>query len=65
MKITSAARQKIRSVEMQAVVIRADGTREDRGTVAYWHSNPFKRLWFAVKQHFNSPRYAFLRKDGS
>lgn len=31
--------------EVCAVVIRADGTREDLGTVAYWHRNPLKRWW--------------------
>ena len=42
----------LKSSEIQAVIIRADGTREDLGTIAYWHSNPLKRAWFAVKQFF-------------
>ncbi|MEA2704742.1 MAG: hypothetical protein QOD63_2687 [Actinomycetota bacterium] len=28
---------------IEAVIIRADGTREDQGIVAYWHRNPLRR----------------------
>ena len=31
--------------EVSAVVIRADGSKEDLGTIAYYHKNPFKRWW--------------------
>ena len=27
----------LKSSEIQAVIIRADGSREDLGTIAYWH----------------------------
>lgn len=37
------ARGGVRKLEIEAVVIRADGTREDLGTVAYWHRNPLRR----------------------
>lgn len=37
-----------KSVELEAVVIRADGSREDLGTVAYWHKNPARRLWWRL-----------------
>ena len=37
-----------KSVELDVVVIRADGTREDLGTVAYWHKNPLRRLWWRL-----------------
>ncbi len=40
----------VESSEISAVVIRADGTREDLGTISYWHRNPLKRLWFRLKQ---------------
>lgn len=40
---------KIKSAEIQAVVIRADGTREDLGTVAYYHRNPFNRFIHWIK----------------
>ena len=42
------ASSKIKRAEIQAVIIRADGTREDLGTIAYYHDNPLKRwLWKA------------------
>lgn len=43
-------RAKAREVSVTAVVIRADGTREDLGQIAYWHKNPLRRLaWNASK----------------
>lgn len=33
-----------REAKITAVLIRADGTRIDLGTVSYWHRNPLKRL---------------------
>lgn len=42
------AAAKPREVSMQAVVIRADGTREDLGTIAFWHKNPLRRLWWRI-----------------
>lgn len=36
--------QNAKEVSLQAVVVRADGSREDLGTIAYWHINPLKRL---------------------
>jgi hypothetical protein len=38
------------SIEVQAVVIRADGTREDLGTISYWHRNPLRRLLNYLKK---------------
>ena len=35
----------VTSAEVQAVIIRADGSREDLGTISYWHRNPLKRWW--------------------
>lgn len=61
----SDAQASVKSVEIQAVVIRANGQREDLGTISYWHRNILKRAMFALKQHFNSNRYSFLRKDPS
>jgi hypothetical protein len=40
----------IKSSAISAVIIRADGTREELGVISYWHVNPFKRLWFRFKQ---------------
>lgn len=42
------AAAKPREVSMHAVVIRADGTREDLGTIAFWHKNPLRRLWWRI-----------------
>jgi hypothetical protein len=39
------APEQVKSVSLEAVVIRADGTREDLGTIAYWHKNPLRRLY--------------------
>lgn len=36
--------EQVKQVRLQAVVIRADGRREDLGTIAYWHKNPLRRL---------------------
>lgn len=38
------AHQEVKSVEWSAVVIRADGTVEDLGVIAYHHKNPLRRL---------------------
>lgn len=39
-----------KEIKMEAVIIRADGTREVLGTIGYWHKNPIKRLIFSVKK---------------
>jgi hypothetical protein len=35
-------------MSLSAVVIRADGTREDLGIISYYHRNPLKRLWYRL-----------------
>lgn len=40
----------VKESSIQAVIIRADGTKEDLGTISYWHQNPFKRFWFKLKK---------------
>ena len=35
--------QPAKQITLEAVVIRADGTREDLGTIARWHRNPLIR----------------------
>jgi hypothetical protein len=39
MKVLSGAKQ----ATIEAVIIRADGTRVPLGVVSYWHKNPLKR----------------------
>jgi hypothetical protein len=45
----ASAKSNVQEITIEAVVIRADGTREDLGTVSYWHKNPFKRLLWRLK----------------
>jgi hypothetical protein len=39
-------------MSIEAVVIRKDGTRQNLGTVSYWHRNPLMRLLWKAKQMF-------------
>lgn len=45
----------VKSASISAVKILADGTRVDLGVVSYYHSNPFKRLWWALSQLCKGP----------
>ena len=47
---------KAREASINAVVTRANGTVEDLGTVAYWHRNPLRRLWWRLTQTFGRNR---------
>lgn len=42
------AKEPVKSVALEAVVIRADGTREDLGTIAYWHKSRLRRIWYRL-----------------
>ncbi len=33
----------VKKAEIEAVIIRKDGTRVDLGRIAYWHKNPLRR----------------------
>lgn len=41
---------KARKSTVEAVIIRADGTRENLGIIAYYHRNPLMRLIWKIKQ---------------
>jgi hypothetical protein len=43
---------KVKEITWEAKVIRADGTVEDLGVIAYYHRNPVKRLrhWMAARK---------------
>jgi hypothetical protein len=43
-------------VTIEAVIIRADGTREDRGVVSYWHRNRFRRLAWNIRRKLRRDR---------
>jgi hypothetical protein len=45
------AKQQMQEASIAAVVIRADGTREDLGVVSYWHKSRVRRLWWNLR-HF-------------
>ena len=42
------SQSKLVSAEVEAVKILADGTRVPLGTIAYWHRNPLKRLFYRL-----------------
>lgn len=42
------ARSEVKEAQLEVVVIRADGRREDHGVVAYYHRNPLRRLAWRV-----------------
>ena len=43
------AKGEVKEASIAAVVIRKDGSREDRGVVSYWHKNPLKRLAWRLR----------------
>ena len=45
-----SAQAGIKSIEVEAVVIRADGTRKSLGVVSSWHRNPLVRFWRWIKR---------------
>lgn len=47
---------------MEGVIIRADGTREELGIIAYHHVNPFKRLAWRLGRLRLSIRNRLKRK---
>jgi hypothetical protein len=44
------AESKIKEASIAAVVVRADGRREDLGVVSFWNRNPFKRLLWRINR---------------
>lgn len=42
--------QKVRRQTIEAVIIRADGTRENLGVISYYHRNPLMRLAWRIKK---------------
>jgi hypothetical protein len=49
------ANQKVDEVSLSAVVIRADGSREQLGVVSYWNRRWWKRLAWKLRQGGVSP----------
>lgn len=44
----------VKSMELSACIIRADGTIEELGTIQYWHKNPIKRIIWRIKKWLHS-----------
>jgi len=40
----------VKQIELQAIIIRADGTIVNLGTIDYWHKNPIKRFIWRIKK---------------
>lgn len=47
-------KEKIKEAQISAKVFRADGSTEDLGVIAYYSSNPLKRLAFKISKIFNN-----------
>lgn len=56
------ARAGLREASIEIVVVRADGTRENHGIVAYWHQNPLKRAAFAAKHKLREHKHGDARR---
>lgn len=46
----------VRQQTVEATVIRADGTVQHLGTIAYWHRNPLRRWAWRIKQFLRGRR---------
>jgi len=46
----------LKSAQLEAVIIRKDGTREDLGVISYWNRNPLRRLHWHVAQWLRGKR---------
>jgi hypothetical protein len=49
-----SSRGEAKSAEIHAVVIRADGRREDLGRISFWHRNPLVRAWWHIQAFFRA-----------
>lgn len=46
------AKSSTQYASLRATVIRADGSIEDLGEIAYYHRNPIKRLLWRIRRAF-------------
>lgn len=47
--VGAGVNRKIKKATFEAVIIRADGARENLGVIAHTSSNPFARVYWAIK----------------
>ena len=45
-------KSQVKSAEISAKIIRADGSVEELGSISYWHANPFKRAAYKIRKLF-------------
>ncbi len=45
-----AAQGQPKSMVIEAVVVRANGSVQDLGVIAYYHTNPLKRLLWRIRK---------------
>jgi hypothetical protein len=48
--MTYSASSPVSQTTLEARIIRADGSVEELGTIAYWHKNPLRRFAWRLKQ---------------
>jgi hypothetical protein len=44
------AQSNTKEMQIEATIIRANGTIEQLGVIQYWHKNPFKRILWRIKK---------------
>ena len=42
----------VEQLTLEATILRADGTIEHLGEIAFWHKNPLVRSWMRIKSFF-------------
>lgn len=52
--MTQVAHGELKEIQIEAVVIRADGTKENHGVVSYYHKNPLKRLKYHLLKRLSN-----------
>ena len=61
---TTTAVTGAKMVSFSAVVIRANGTQEDLGEIAYWHKNPFRRAAWRLNKWLHGRRAGVVAPPG-
>ena len=56
-----STRQPIRQTAVEAHIVRADGTVESLGVIAYWHANPLRRLAWRLSRFLRGRKPGHIR----
>lgn len=54
MSFTFFGKSEVKQASLSAVVIRADGSREELGVISYYSKNPFKQIWYDTKRYLKN-----------